>query len=64
MSIFRQYMHAEGATVSRQEYLDNLTAKMVHPGFASDVAPLLVEGKDFGMNDGFSVVKNMLLPLP
>lgn len=57
--IFRQYMHAEGATVSRQEYLDNLTAKMEHPGFASDVAPLLVEGKDFSMNDGFSIVESM-----
>ncbi len=36
-SIFCQYMHAEDAAVSRQEYLDNLISKMAHPGFISDI---------------------------
>ena len=61
VSIFRQYMYAENTSVSRQEYLNNLTAKMAHPGFVSDIEPILVEGTDFKMVNGFSVVENMLI---
>jgi predicted nucleotidyltransferase component of viral defense system len=44
VATFEAYMKAVAAPVSRQEYLDNLTAKIAHPGFLSDLPPLLAEG--------------------
>jgi len=61
VSIFLEYMRSEGSTVSQQEFLANLTAKMAHPGFASDLDPLLVEGTEFALSDGFSMVESTLL---
>ena len=42
--IFEAYMKVTATPVSRREYLDNLTAKIAHPGFLSDLPPLLAEG--------------------
>lgn len=61
VSVFLQYMDAEKAKVSRQSFIDNLTPKLSHPGFLSDIEPLLVEGTEFDMSDGHAVVKDLLL---
>jgi predicted nucleotidyltransferase component of viral defense system len=46
VKVFEAYMKATASPVSRAEYLDNLTAKLEHPGFLSDIPPLLAEGAD------------------
>ena len=61
VSVFLQYMDAEKAKVSRQRFIDNLTPKLSHPGFLSDIEPLLVEGTELDMSDGHAVVKDLLL---
>ena len=40
VTVFEAYMRATAAPISRAEYLDNLTAKIAHPGFLSDLQPL------------------------
>jgi predicted nucleotidyltransferase component of viral defense system len=44
VTVFEAYMKATATPVTRLEYLDNLAAKIVHPGFLSDLPPLLAEG--------------------
>ena len=44
VTVFEAYMKATATPVSRHEYLDNLAAKIAHPGFLSDLPPLLAEG--------------------
>ena len=61
VAVFLRYMDAENSKVGRQSYLDNLTPKLSHPGFLSDIDPLLVEGTAFAMSDGYAVVKELLL---
>lgn len=47
VQIFRKYLAAEGSTVSRTEFEQNLTQKMKHSGFLSDLPPLLRPGIDY-----------------
>lgn len=44
VEIFRKYVAAEGNTISRAEFVQNLAQKMKHPGFLSDLPPLLRPG--------------------
>ena len=43
VTVFEEYMKATATPVTRVQYLDNLTAKIAHPGFLSDLPPLLAE---------------------
>jgi predicted nucleotidyltransferase component of viral defense system len=45
-TIFEAYMKAMGTPVSATAYRNNLAAKMTHPGFLSDLPPLLAEGTE------------------
>jgi predicted nucleotidyltransferase component of viral defense system len=47
VAVFRYYMEAEGARVSRADFRRNLEAKMQTKGFLSDTPPLLRPGVDF-----------------
>lgn len=44
VSVFEAYMAASGTPVGRQAFLDNFAEKMAHPGFLSDLPPLVTEG--------------------
>ena len=61
VAAFHRYMQAEGAHVSRQEFLDNLAAKREHPGFLSDIEPLVVEGVGFDPPTASAVVEKELV---
>jgi predicted nucleotidyltransferase component of viral defense system len=41
VAAFLRYMKAEGSAVTRADFEANLRAKLRHPGFASDIRPLL-----------------------
>lgn len=60
-TIFDRYMKAGGTPVSRTEYLDNVAAKLKHPGFLSDLPPLLVEGAPaYDPQTAFAILRDRL----
>ncbi|MFC1496998.1 nucleotidyl transferase AbiEii/AbiGii toxin family protein, partial [Verrucomicrobiota bacterium] len=61
VSCFQHYMDAEEHQVSRTEFMENLMVKLEHPGFQSDIVPLLMPGVDFDMESAAESVKSELL---
>ena len=60
---FASYMKAENHPVSSAEFALNLTAKMKHAGFLSDVSPLLRPGILFNSAEAHDWVQAYLIPL-
>lgn len=56
VDIFRRYMDFEGNAVDRRTYEKNLRDKMKHPGFASDIEPLLPDGASYDLQVAFDYV--------
>lgn len=61
VTIFQRYMKEEGTSVSQKMFIENLTAKKEHPGFQSDIDPLLISGTNFDMNLAMDIVESQLL---
>jgi predicted nucleotidyltransferase component of viral defense system len=61
VAVFRRYMEAEERRISRQEFMENLATKRVHPGFLSDVGPLLVPEANFDMGSAVDIVESELV---
>ena len=62
MTIFEAYMRMTGNPVKATAYLDNLTSKITHPGFLSDLSPLLAEGvEDYDPDKAFAIVRDRLV---
>ena len=62
VKVFETYMNATASQVSQSEYLANLTAKLEHPGFLSDLPPLLAEGADaYDPHVAFNEVRDQLI---
>jgi hypothetical protein len=53
----------EGNKISRTEFEQNLELKMKHPGFLSDLPPLLRPGIQYNMQEAYLMVKKELLSL-
>jgi predicted nucleotidyltransferase component of viral defense system len=60
-SVFERYMEAEDHRITRNEYRENLAAKMEHPGFKSDCTPLLRPGIEFDLREAQALVDSLLL---
>jgi predicted nucleotidyltransferase component of viral defense system len=56
VDIFRRYMDFEGNVVDSRTYEKNLRDKMKHPGFASDIEPLLPDGASYYLQVAFDYV--------
>jgi len=56
VEIFRRYMDFEGNVVDGITYEKNLRDKMKHPGFASDIEPLLPDGAGYDLQQAFDCV--------
>jgi hypothetical protein len=61
VDLFRKYMEAEGLTVSRMEFEQNLAQKMKHSGFLSDLPPLLRPGVVYNMVEAHQLVETELI---
>lgn len=59
---FQKYMAFEGHTVSHAEFVANLEAKRLHPGFRADLGDLLPVGFEYDDSDGFAVVEREIVP--
>ena len=56
VDIFQHYMNFEGNVVDSRTYEKNLQDKMKHPGFASDIDPLLPDGASYDLQVAFDYV--------
>lgn len=56
VDIFQRYMDFEGNAVDSRTYEKNLRDKMKHPGFASDIEPLLPDGASYDLQVAFDYV--------
>ncbi len=63
MDAFHRYMAEEGRRVTGDEFRANLDAKLDHPGFAEDCAPLLKPGTVFDPAGDAKLVEAKLLSL-
>jgi len=64
VTVFEEYMKATATPGSRVEYLDNLAVKIAHPGFLSDLPPLLAEGAGaYDPQIAFNEVRDRLVAL-
>ncbi len=61
--ITMRYMAAEGQQVTRAEFSANLAAKLDHPGFVEDCAPLLNPGTEFDPKADAKQLEDRLLSL-
>lgn len=59
--IFQRYMKEVGTVISQKLFMENMAAKKEHPGFQSDVDPLLVPGTGFDMGSAIDIVESQLL---
>jgi|SRR5665213_1424137 len=61
VDVFRKYIEAEGNEITRADFGHNLAQKMKHPGFMSDLPPLLRPGVAYDAAVAFSMVEKELL---
>lgn len=63
VATFQRYMAAEGKQVTRAEFRANLAAKLDHPGFIKDCAPLLKSGAVFDPPSDAKLLEERILSL-
>ena len=61
IEVFAKYMEADGATVTRAMFEQNLAAKKKDPIFRADMTPLLAQGQTWDFDDAFERVWTQLL---
>ena len=64
VELFKAYMKAEGHVVKGADYLKNIEAKIMHPGFINDVTPLLPADIDYDVKAALShITKEIVFPM-
>ncbi len=63
VEVFQRYMAVEGQHVTRADFVANLAAKLQHPGFIEDCAPLLKPGTVFDPPSDAKLIEERILPL-
>lgn len=61
VEIFKKYLAAEGKTISRAEFEQNMTQKLKHIGFLNDLPPLLRPGVTYDVMAGYQLVETELI---
>jgi len=62
VKIFKEYMKAEGRRITREDYENNIEAKMRHPGFVDDVNSLLPADLNYDVKEAFNIISQNILP--
>ena len=63
VDVFQKYLAAEENSISRIEFERNLAQKMEHPGFLSDLPPLLRPGIPYDIEEARSLVEDTVVAL-
>jgi predicted nucleotidyltransferase component of viral defense system len=61
VAVFKQYMEAEGNTIDRRSFEKNLQGKMKHPGFVSDIRPLLPADVEYEEQPAYTLIRDEIL---
>jgi predicted nucleotidyltransferase component of viral defense system len=61
VGIFKQYMAREGLTIEKTFYEKNLTKKMTHPGFISDIRPLVPADINYNIQEAYALILNRII---
>lgn len=61
LDIFSRYMKEQGQHVTREQFRQNLEAKLGHPGFLSDCEPLLRAGVVLDLKQDAELVSRLLI---
>jgi len=59
--VFQHYMRAEEHSITARDFRTNLIAKLNHPGFVGDCAPILRPGSVFDLHKDFELIDRTLL---
>ena len=63
VEVFQQYMSAEGQRVTQADFSTKLAAKLDHPGFIEDCAPLLRPGTSFNPITDAKLIEERIISL-
>jgi predicted nucleotidyltransferase component of viral defense system len=63
VTAFQRYMREGGHRVTREQFAENLAAKLEDPRFLSDIQPLLATGQTWKAQQAAALVMERLLPL-
>ncbi len=61
VEVFRRYMEAEGSTVTRVAYEENLREKLRHPDFLGDLNALLPVGMEYDPERAFALIREEII---
>ncbi|MDO9542275.1 MAG: nucleotidyl transferase AbiEii/AbiGii toxin family protein [Kiritimatiellia bacterium] len=61
VDIFWRYMKNDRRRISREEFVQNLAKKRLHPAFRTDLIDLLPVGQEYNFEDGFTVLEREIL---
>ena len=58
VKILNAYLDNENLSITKKEFLDNLSAKIEDPIFQNDITPLIRNSSEYNLNEAFEYVKN------
>ena len=61
VDVFKKYMKAEAHTVGKNDFEKNLKDKLKHPGFRSDLKPLLSANVNYDDREACELVYNNII---
>ncbi|MDD4737197.1 MAG: nucleotidyl transferase AbiEii/AbiGii toxin family protein [Kiritimatiellae bacterium] len=61
LDIFSTYLREEGHPIGQNEFVENVTGKLKHPGFCQDCSPLVRPGTVVDVVADYEVLQEMLL---
>jgi predicted nucleotidyltransferase component of viral defense system len=63
VTILKSYLNKEDLSITKKEFLDNLSAKIEDPIFQNDITPLIRNSSEYALKEAFEYVKNKYIAL-
>ncbi len=63
VTILKAYLNNENLSITKKEFIDNLSAKIDDPIFQNDITPLIRNSSDYNLKEAFEYVKNTYIVL-
>jgi predicted nucleotidyltransferase component of viral defense system len=61
VTILRAYLNNDNLSITKKEFLDNLSAKIEDPFFQNDITPLIRNSSEYNLREAFEYVRNKYL---
>jgi len=63
VTILKAYLKKDNLSITKKEFLDNLSAKIEDPIFQNDITPLIRDSSEYNLREAFEYVKNKYIVL-